>query len=194
MRTADSELLRRIKEGSEEAFVEFYERFKGPVFRFAFQMAGSIPLAEEITQEVFVIWIQEKCGYDEDRGSLAAYLFGIARNRVRRRLRRRARRQLTESAARRRDRSSGFPQEEQVLQSEKQRQIRRGVLALPERYREVVVLCDLQEFSYEQAAQVLDCKIGTVRSRLHRGRELLGRKLMENGQSVGLLNAVRNTQ
>lgn len=193
MRTADSELLRRINEGSEEAFAEFYERFKGPVFRFAFQMTGSFPLAEEITQEVFVIWLQEQCGYDEDRGSLAAYLYGIARNRVRRHLRRRGRRMLKESTAGRLDGSPGSPQEEQLLQSETQRLVRQGVLALPEKYREVVVLCDLQEFSYEQAALALGCRIGTVRSRLHRARVLLGRKLMENGQSVDLLSAVRNT-
>ncbi len=55
--------------------------------------------------------------------------------------------------------------------------VRRAVLALPERYREVVVLCDLQEMSYGETAEILGCAIGTVRSRLHRARALLIEKL-----------------
>jgi RNA polymerase sigma-70 factor (ECF subfamily) len=51
------------------------------------------------------------------------------------------------------------------------------VLALPERYREVVVLCDLEEMSYVEAAEILGCAVGTIRSRLHRGRGLLIEKL-----------------
>jgi RNA polymerase sigma-70 factor (ECF subfamily) len=56
-------------------------------------------------------------------------------------------------------------------------ELRRAIAALPERYREAVVLCDLQEKSYQQAADELGCALGTVRSRLHRARELLVRKL-----------------
>lgn len=55
--------------------------------------------------------------------------------------------------------------------------VRKAVLALPERYREVVVLCDLQEMSYLEAAEVLGCAVGTVRSRLHRARALLLEKM-----------------
>jgi len=58
--------------------------------------------------------------------------------------------------------------------------LRRAVLALPRRYREVVVLCDLQDLSYADAATALACSIGTVRSRLHRGRALLYAKLRAN--------------
>lgn len=188
---ADSELLRRIRDGSEEAFAELFGRLKGPLFRFVLQMTGSISIAEEITQEVFVLWIQGSCRYDERRGDLTAYLFGIARNRVRRYLRRRAGQIPTAWTEGRRGDSRDFPQEERILRSERLRLLRRAVLALPEKYREVVVLCDLQELSYEQTAAILGCRIGTVRSRLHRARELLSRKLTEDGRSVWRLNAVK---
>src|SRR5206468_9906286 len=57
--------------------------------------------------------------------------------------------------------------------------LRRAVIGLPVRYREAVVLCDLQELSYADAATALGCAIGTVRSRLHRGRALLARRLCD---------------
>jgi RNA polymerase sigma-70 factor (ECF subfamily) len=57
--------------------------------------------------------------------------------------------------------------------------VRKAVLSLPERYREVVVLCDLQEMSYEEAATIVGCAVGTVRSRLHRARTFLAVKLSE---------------
>jgi len=55
--------------------------------------------------------------------------------------------------------------------------VQQAILRLPEHYREAVVLCELQEMSYEDAASVLGCSVGTVRSRLHRGRALLIQKL-----------------
>jgi RNA polymerase sigma-70 factor (ECF subfamily) len=76
-------------------------------------------------------------------------------------------------------------------------QLRRAILALPKRYREVVVLCDLEEFDYVAAAAALDCPVGTVRSRLHRARALLVDRLLEKrvprpGPPVGVLKPVRS--
>jgi RNA polymerase sigma-70 factor (ECF subfamily) len=59
--------------------------------------------------------------------------------------------------------------------------LRRAVIGLPVRYREAVVLCDLQELSYADAAAALGCAVGTIRSRLHRGRALLARRLCRDG-------------
>ena len=64
-----------------------------------------------------------------------------------------------------------------LTQRETIEQIRRAVLSLPALYREVVVLCDLQDLSYQDAAAALDCPVGTVRSRLNRGRAMLAEKL-----------------
>jgi RNA polymerase sigma-70 factor (ECF subfamily) len=57
--------------------------------------------------------------------------------------------------------------------------LRCALLELPIRYREVIVLCDLQELNYAEAARALDCAVGTVRSRLHRGRAMLARRLCD---------------
>jgi RNA polymerase sigma-70 factor (ECF subfamily) len=66
-----------------------------------------------------------------------------------------------------------------LMHREGMEQLRRAVLTLPKRYREVVALCDLQEMDYLAAAAVLDCPVGTVRSRLHRARGLLLEKLLQ---------------
>jgi RNA polymerase sigma-70 factor, ECF subfamily len=66
---------------------------------------------------------------------------------------------------------------EDLTRSESIEQVRQAVLSLPPVFREVIVLCDLQDSSYDEAAAALDCPVGTVRSRLSRGRAMLARKL-----------------
>ncbi len=75
------------------------------------------------------------------------------------------------------EQQSGSKPLEELTRTEMVDSVRRAVLSLPERYREVVVLCDLEELSYVESAQILGCAVGTVRSRLHRARSLLLEKL-----------------
>src|SRR4051812_17291110 len=75
----DEALLSRVQKGDEQAFVTLYRRRQGGIYRFALNMSGSAALAEDVTQEVFLAVIREGCGYDPARGSLAGYLYGIAR-------------------------------------------------------------------------------------------------------------------
>src|SRR4249919_2690686 len=84
----DDELLLRMQSGDEEAFVALYRRRQAGLFRFALHMSGSMPVAEDVTQEVFLALLREECGYDPDRGTLSGYLFGIARKLVLRHLER----------------------------------------------------------------------------------------------------------
>src|SRR5215471_7417202 len=84
----DDELLLRIQSGDEEAFLSLYRRRQAGLFRFALHMSGSMPVAEDVTQEVFLALLRENCGYDPERGTLSAYLFGIARKLVLRHLER----------------------------------------------------------------------------------------------------------
>jgi RNA polymerase sigma-70 factor (ECF subfamily) len=115
--------------------------------------------------------------YDSERGSAAAFLYGIARNFVLRALER-ERPYLTvldDPAA-----AEAIAEDDtfgELVQNERIETLRRAVLALPPAYREVVVLCDLHERDYAEAASALGCAIGTVRSRLHRARALLGEKM-----------------
>jgi RNA polymerase sigma-70 factor (ECF subfamily) len=176
----EDELLRLISCGDEAAFLTFYRRHQGPVYRFALQMSGQAEIAEEVTQEVFMVVMGSASKYDAKRGSVAAYLYGIARNFVLRRLEQ-ERPYLTTLDDPESEYSDvaadGGDALAELTRNERIESLRRAVLALPPAYREVVVLCDLHELEYAEAAAALDCAIGTVRSRLHRARALLTEKM-----------------
>ena len=77
---SDVDLLRRAMGGDEDSFARLYRRRQGAVYRFALQMSGRRSMAEEVAQEVFLVVIREGGRFDPQRGSLMAYLYGIARN------------------------------------------------------------------------------------------------------------------
>jgi len=182
----EDDLLRRAARGEEAAFVRIYRAHQAKLYRFALRMTGSAWNAEEIVQESFMTLLHNAERYDAARGELGAFLFGIARNFVRKR-NARGPAELpfedngelplgTSAAAQAGVRSPASPAE-LAEQSQRIEQVRRAVLELPEEFREAVALCDLEEMSYEEAAKLLDCPIGTIRSRLHRGRALLAAQL-----------------
>lgn len=177
---SDDDLLRLTSAGDERAFLEFYRRHQGAVFRFALQMSGKVEIAEEVTQDVFMVVIGAAKQYDPKRGPVAAYLYGVARNFVLRCLER-DKPYLTVLDDPGNDYSGRLAGEQNVLdeltRNERIASLRKAVLALPPAYREVVVLCDLHELDYAEAAGVLGCAIGTIRSRLHRARALLMEKM-----------------
>lgn len=186
---SDDELLRLSLAGDEEAFVLLYRRRQGGIYRFALQMSGSRMIAEDVTQEVFMVLMRESHGYDTTRGTLSSYLYGIARNHVLRCLDRN--RPFvpiieTDEAAFETVNERMIAQDDplkELARNETIVAVRQAVLALPAHYREVVILCDLHEMSYAEAAVALDCAVGTVRSRLHRARVLLTEKLRSTGES-----------
>jgi RNA polymerase sigma-70 factor (ECF subfamily) len=177
---SDSELLQAMLAGNEAALATLYRRRQGSVYRFALQMSGSTALAEDVTQDVFMALMRSGNSYDSNRGPLACFLLGMARNVLRQRLgRERFYTSLADDAG-----ESGASELlsvsdplSELSRNETIEGVRKAVLSLPTRYREVVVLCELQELSYAEAAGVLGCAIGTVRSRLHRARGLLIDKL-----------------
>jgi RNA polymerase sigma-70 factor (ECF subfamily) len=148
-------------------------------------MSGSASAAEDITQEVFLALIREQCGYDPARGTLSGYLFGIARKLVLRYLDKGRSDVGLDYAGLDEGSDDSTTAQRAVYEDpladltrrESIAALRRAVNALPRRYREVVVLCDLEEVDYSDAAAILACPIGTVRSRLHRARALLLEKL-----------------
>jgi RNA polymerase sigma-70 factor (ECF subfamily) len=169
--TSDQELLHRMLAGDEDAFTALYRRRQGPVYRFALQMTGSVVIAEDVTQEVFMTLIENGSRFDATKGALASFLYGIARNLVLRRLERDRSVELLDEFFADEDILSDLTRRESIDQ------VRKAVLSLPATYREAVVLCDLQDVSYQDAADALECPVGTVRSRLNRGRAMLAQKL-----------------
>lgn len=180
---SDEELLGLMRQGDETAFLALYRRKQGGIYRFALRMSGSESVAEDVTQEVFLHLMRDNGKFDATRGSFQSYLFGIARNQVLKRLER-DRPFLSLGGA---EEESDAPLLESLIvnidplgdmtRRETIEAVRQTVLALPAHYREVVVLCDLHEMSYQEAAEILNCAIGTVRSRLHRARAILVERL-----------------
>jgi RNA polymerase sigma-70 factor (ECF subfamily) len=188
--TSDHDLLRRMQEGDEVAFLQLYRHRQGAIYRFALHMSGSRQVAEDVTQDVFLALMREPGKFEPQRGSLAAYLYGIARNCVLQHLEHRS---LHLPLARGEGADGRVPLEppvptpdplDDLARQEDIERLQQAVLALPARYREVVVLCDLQELDYAQAAASLGCAVGTVRSRLHRARGLLLKKLRASPAGV----------
>ena len=178
----DDALLKRSAKGDELAFSELYRRHQAPLFRFAVRMTGSTWAAEEIVQDVFMMLVREPRKYDPSRGTLGAFLYGVARNRIMKHLER-APRDFSLDDGGEAGRDSHPQLHDQMTPArwaelrERRDQVRSAVLELPPEFREAVVLCELEEMSYEEAARTLDCPVGTIRSRLHRGRALLLAKL-----------------
>jgi RNA polymerase sigma-70 factor (ECF subfamily) len=178
----DDVLLRRAAKGDEDAFMLLYRRNQAALYRFALRMTGHAWASEEIVQDVFMTLMREPKKYDAERGPLAAYLFGIARNRVMKHLERLPREVSLDEENEHGSRSgirvvNNSTPMHWVEQQERTKQVRDAVLELPSEFREAVVLCELEELSYQEAAQTIGCPIGTIRSRLHRGRALLLAKL-----------------
>jgi len=170
METRDEELYRLTRKGDREAFAMLYLRREPAIYRYALHMSGSSIVAEEVANEVFVQLMAPNAHFDERKGSLESWLYGVARNLVRV-----VRRQGPVEASV--DRAFEHDILGDLIHNENIDALQRAMRDLPERYRDVVILCDLEERSYEDVARLIGCPLGTVRSRLHRARALLSTKL-----------------
>ncbi len=179
----DEDLLPRMASGDLAAFEMLYERRQANVYRFALRMSGSESIAEDVTQDVFIALMRDAHQFDPTRGALSTYLYAMTRNRVLRRLERdRSFVAIPEEE----DNESAVTDERMVVRQDPLTElarhevidaVRQAILTLPTHYREVIILCNLHEMNYEEAARVIGCAVGTVRSRLSRARELLMQRL-----------------
>ena len=191
----DEELMAAARRGDEAAFLALYRRRQGAIYRYALHMSGSATAAEDITQEAFLALLKGNFGFDPERGTLASYLFGVARKLALRQMDRvysdvsldEKGEQGIESA---RSAEVADPLEA-LTEKERIEALQKAVVSLPRRYREVVVLCDLEEIDYAEAAAILGCPIGTVRSRLHRARGLLLEKLDRDHRPRGSIQTLK---
>jgi len=172
---SDIELVQRAAAGDRAAFAAIYERHRTVVYRFARLMSGSDATAEDVTQEVFVTLIHTIPTYEPQRAGLLTYLYGVARNVTRNRIRRDRRFVALETAA-----SAPAPADDPhdaASRAQERVLLRRAILSLPSRYREAVILSDVHGLTYAETARVLHLPVGTVRSRLSRGRQMLAARL-----------------
>ena len=178
---AEYALLARMKQGDESAFVDLYRRHREAVYRFAMLFCGSTHAAGDVTQETFLHLMTHAHQFDPARGTVGAWLCGVARNMARRHMNVREEATEPEKLA---DDAAPFESQvehetplERVLRAESAEQVRRAIARLAPHYRDVLVLCEISELTYAEAAQVCGIDIGTVRSRLSRARAELARRL-----------------
>ena len=179
----DTELLRQVHAGQADAFTALYRRHQGPLYRYALLRCGSGEAAADIVQEAFMGLLTGRLGYDPLRGQLQHFLFGVARNLA-----------LKLDEARQRHPQLPEPSDDdggleldlasdaagplaRLLGNEAAEEVRRALSLLPPHYRDPVILYELHDLSYQEIATVCQVDIGTVRSRLARGRQALAKRL-----------------
>lgn len=181
----DGELVRRTAAGDRDAFALLYHRHHATIYRFARLMTGSNTMAEDVVQEVFLVLMRNAGRFDSSRSALSTYLYGVARHHTRRRLFRERRFVAIDEQPALED-IAGEDVAADLERRSDVRRLRRAIVSLPSRYREVVVLCDLHDVTYSDAATALGCAIGTVRSRLHRARRLLMQKMRDGAADAAV--------
>jgi RNA polymerase sigma-70 factor, ECF subfamily len=179
--SADADLLRLSLAGARDAFTALYRRHQGPLYRFALLRCGSAHTAADIVQETFMGLLSGRFQFDPLRGQLQNFLFGVARILI-----------LKHETARQHhlpllDPEQGEAAPElaseaaeplaRVLGNEQAEAVRRALALLPPPYRDAVILYEMHDLSYLEIAEICQVDIGTVRSRLSRGRAALAKRL-----------------
>lgn len=172
----DAGLLERARTGDEGAFSQLFARHQRPIYHYAARMCGS-DVADDVVQETFLAVLRQSGRFDPARGTVAAYLFGIARHVVIKRLASKYGPRAFEAPDENAAVSPDDTPLEAMTRAEIVEAVRAAVQTLPPVYREAVVLCELQDMNYAAAAAIMQCPVGTVRSRLHRARALLTSRL-----------------
>ncbi len=185
MESEDTHLIQRAKADDHQAFAELVERHKDRVVNYLTRLTGCRDRAEDIGQETFVRFFQQLRRY-RDQGHLVAYLMRIATNLVRSEERRKRRWQVLEPIFNHSETlvsvtASGFQAVPSpqicLLAREEQQQVTEALATLDMRYRAPLVLREIEGLTYDEIATALNTNQGTIKSRLHRGRQLLKEKL-----------------
>ena len=169
--TTDERLLEKAAHGETAAFQILYERYRDPIFRFAYRLLGSVEAAEDVTHDCFLSLIKDPGRFDSSRASLRTYIYAAARNLAAKRYNSFAREtgieRLEEEPA---DRHEPMAQ---VLDNELAEVVQRAIASLPPLQREALVLFEYEELSLAEIAAIVGADANTVKARLFRAREKL---------------------
>ena len=178
----DAEYVAQLVAGNGGALRPLYERHGRALLRFSAAMCRSRQSAEDMVHDTFVELMREPANFDPAQGSVFAYLCGVLRHRISHHWRQQKRWVALDEDAPAQIHDAciqdGTGPVEEIARSELTAAFRRAMLELPLPHREVIALCDLEELPYTTVASILDCPVGTVRSRLHRARALLTIRLV----------------
>jgi RNA polymerase sigma-70 factor (ECF subfamily) len=173
----DERLLEQAADGNTEAFQILYERYRGPIFRFAYRLLGSVEAAEDVAHDCFLSLIKEPGRFDATRASLRTYLYAAARNQATRRYQSLGRETGIEELP---DELSGSDRPGPmalVLNEELGAEIERAIASLPLAQREALVLFEYEDLSLAEVAAIVGADSNTVKVRVFRAREKLRARL-----------------
>ena len=173
---SDGDLLASARAGDTSAFSELIDRHKNAVVNYLTKLTGSRDEAEDFAQEAFLRLYERRGNYDE-RGYFKAYLYRIGTNLVLSAERRKRRWRVVHTLISSNGHHAEPAQQRNVLRNEIGQHLRRAVADLPARYRIPLVLYEVDEWPYRRIAQFLGCREGTVKSRIHRGRNKIRQQL-----------------
>src|SRR6185436_9782147 len=172
----DATLMQRVRAGDEDAFAEIVERYKNPLINYLTHLVRSRERAEEVAQDAFVRLYRNASNYREQE-RLGPYLYRIATNLDVTDVRREKRWSLLLPRLHASTNTTVPPPDAGLFVDEIQKKVSAALERLPMKYRAPIVLADIEEWSYDEIARALECRVGTVKSRIFRGRELLRRQL-----------------
>jgi len=172
----DGQLLASAHQGDTTAFAELIDRHKDAMVNYLTKLTGSREEGEDFAQETF-LRLYERAGNYNERGYFKAYLFRIGTNLVRSSERRKTRWRIVHSQISKNGHHTEPAQQARVLRHEVAERLRNAVRDLPLRYRVPLVLYEVDEWPYRKIADFLGCREGTVKSRIHRGRNMIRQDL-----------------
>lgn len=186
-------LIEKAVDGDAEAFGEIYFAWRDSIYGFARRMLGETAAAEDVTQEVFMFFVENPGKFDASRGTLFSFLCGVARNKVFNHLKKSATKfetdnYETEDFDERTDAAEKSPLMI-LLDREFSAKVEECVAKLSPLQREALILREMEDFSYDEIARITETEIGVVKSRLSRARRALARELasyMKNEAGVFL--------
>lgn len=181
----DQDLVQRHRYGEAAAFEEIYQRYAPMVYNLSLRMSGNPEEAADLSQEIFLRVYRHLAKF-RGRSSLKTWIYRVALNHCRSRL---GRRRLDTWSL---TPEEGEPEpqiadprrtpEERAVASGEGRRVAEALARLPRRFREAVALRDLEGLAYREIAEILRVRLGTVRSRIARGRERLRQALLEEAE------------
>jgi RNA polymerase sigma-70 factor (ECF subfamily) len=180
----DTRLARLARKGDQRAFAEIVGIYKDKLYHLAYRMTGNRQEAEDVVQDAFLRVFKNLDRYDEKQ-KFSTWIYRIATNLCIDRLRKRRTVYSLDSESSEHDGLDGYSMlpsddrtpESELLLSETQRTIQQAMETLPAKYKSVMVLRYMQDLSLQEISEVLDMPVTTVKTRVHRGREFLRKKL-----------------
>jgi len=179
----DEELISRFQNGDERAYVELVNRYKDRLLNFVFQFLGDIEQAEDVVQDT-MLRLYEKKHYYKEIAKFSTWLYTIARNLANTELRKKKRRKTTYLSQLSKERQFEIPaiqdDVDQSIQNEFiNDRIQSAISNLPEHFKVVIILRDIQELSYEEISNIVEVPLGTIKSRINRARIQLQAELID---------------